>query len=35
MDQPNSFKPLSIEFAFKQKIEKIVTEIYGGSKVTF
>ncbi|MGV1143103.1 formate--tetrahydrofolate ligase [Staphylococcus aureus] len=36
MDQPNSFKPLyELELPLEQKIEKIVTEIYGGSKVTF
>ncbi|MEI5742463.1 formate--tetrahydrofolate ligase, partial [Staphylococcus aureus] len=36
IDQPNSFKPLyELELPLEQKIEKIVTEIYGGSKVTF
>lgn len=31
-----SFKPLyELELPLEQKIEKIVTEIYGGSKVTF
>lgn len=36
IEQPNDFKRLyDLELPLKEKIEKIVKEIYGGSKVTF
>ncbi|WP_144510016.1 formate--tetrahydrofolate ligase, partial [Bacillus subtilis] len=36
LDQPQNFKPLyELEQPLEDKIETIVKEIYGGSKVTF